>query len=94
MVIVVMWGDRTSPGVWCRAGALHRRDVDCQYVGCVCCDPVGVDCAAPAAGCSGSLVTCLSADSVPVTDYMTCWEKLEAISDASYDSYEGVDGQP
>ena len=21
-------------------------------------------------------------------DYMTCWEKLEAMSDASYDSYE------
>ena len=38
------------------------------------CDPVGVDCATPAAGCSGSLVACSSAESVPVTDYMTCWE--------------------
>ena len=39
-------------------------------------------------------MTCLSADSVPVTDYMTGWEKLEAMSDDSYDSYQGVDGQP
>ena len=68
---VVIWGDRTSPGVWCRTGALHRRDVDCQYVGCVGCDPVGVDCAPPTAGCSSSLVTCSSANSVPVPDYRT-----------------------
>ena len=25
---------------------------------------------------------------------MTCWEKLEAMSDDSYDVYEGVDDQP
>ena len=26
--------------------------------------------------------------------YDPFWEKLEAMSDVSYDSYEGVDGQP
>ena len=91
---IVMWGDRTSSGVWCRAGTPNRSDVDCQYVGCVCCVPVGVDCAAPAAGCSDSLVTCSYDNLCPVTDYMTCWENLEAMSNASYDSYGGVDGQP
>ena len=36
-------------------------------------------------------MTCSSDNSCAVTDYMTCWEKLEAMSDASYDSYGGVD---
>ena len=48
---IVMWGDRTSSGVWCRADTPSRSDVDCQYVGCVGYVPVGMDCAAPAAGC-------------------------------------------
>ena len=47
-----------------------------------------------AADFSGSLVTCLSENSCPVTDYMTSWKKREAMSDASYDSYGGVEGQP
>ena len=47
-----------------------------------------------AVGCAGSLVTCSSENLRPVTDYMSCWEKLEAMSDASYESYGGVDGQP
>ena len=54
---IVMWGDHTSSGVWRRAGTPSRSDVDCQYVGCVGCVPVSVHCAAPAAGCSGSLMT-------------------------------------
>ena len=91
---VVMWDDHMSPGAWCHAGARSRCDVDCQYMGCVGCDPVSVDCAGPAAGCSGSQGTCPSDDSVPVTDYMTCWEKLEAMSEARYDSFEGADYQP
>ena len=49
---------------------------------------------APVAECSGSLVACSSDQSCPVVDYMTCWEKHEAMSDDSYDSYEGVDGRP
>ena len=35
-------------------------------------------------------MTCSSDNLCPVTDYMTCWEQLKAMSD----SYGGVDGQP
>ena len=71
-----------------------QPDVDRQYANYVDCASMEVSGVAPVAECSGSLPTCSSDLSCPAVDYMTWWDKLEAMSDDSYDSYEGVDGQP
>ena len=88
----VRWDDRMLPGDWCLARTPILQDMDCQCVNSVSRVPIDVYCAALAAECSSSLATCSSDQSCPLVDYMTCWEKLEAMSDDSYDSYEGVDG--
>ena len=72
---VISWGDRLSPGVWCRERTQIQNDLDCQYVNYVSCDPVGMGCTVPADGCTGSFGTLLSGPLCPVTDYMTYWEK-------------------
>ena len=43
------------------------------------------------AGCCGSLSAYSSDLSCPAADYMTCWKKLEAMSDDSYDSEDSYD---
>ena len=84
----------------CRAWTPSQQDVDRQYVNSMGCAPMEVSGVASVAEYSGSLSTCLSDQSCPAADYMTCWEKLKAMSDDSYnsedsyDSYEEVDGRP
>ena len=70
-------------GNGCRAWTPSLQDVDCQYANYVGCAPMEVSGVAPVAECSGSLATCSSDQLCPVVDYMTCWEKLEAMSDNS-----------
>ena len=86
------WDDRMLPGNGRRSWTPSLQDVDCQYVNCVGCAPMEVFGVAPVAELSRTLATCLSNQSCPAVDYMTCWEKLEAMSDDSYDSYEGSSG--
>ena len=73
---VVRWGDRTSPGVWCRARSPIPNDLDGQYVNYVNCNPVGMGCPVPAEGCSGSFGTCLSDPLYPLMDDATYWDGL------------------
>ena len=88
----VRWDDRMLPENWYCTGTPIVQDGDCQFVNYVGCATMEVSCVA--AECSGSLSTCLFDQLCPVVKYMTCWEKIEAMSDDSYDSYEGADGQP
>ena len=87
---VISWGDRVSPGVWCRERTRIQNDLDCQYVNYVSCDPVGMGCTVPADGCAGSFGILLSGLLCPVTDDMTNWEKLEALGGDTYDYDEGL----
>ena len=90
----VSWADRMLPGNGRHVWTPSLQGVDCQYVNYVGCAPMEVSGVAQLAECSGTLATCSSDQSCPAVDYMTCWEKLEAMSDDSYDSYEWVDGRP
>ena len=72
----VGWDDQTLPGDGRRTWIPSQQDVDRQYVSYVGCAPMQVSGEAPVAGCSGSLLACLSDLSCPAADYVTCWEKL------------------
>ena len=84
----VGWDDRLLPG----NGRQGCGSSVCQL--CRLCSDGDVCGVVPVAEYSGSLPTGSSDRSCPAVDYMTCWDKLEAMSDDSYDCYEGVDGQP
>ena len=96
----VGWDDRTLPGDGHRTWIPSQQDVDRQYVSYVGCAPMQMSGLVPVAGCSGSLSACSPDLSCPAADYVTCWEKLEAMSDDSYDSEDiyyssgEVGGQP
>ena len=38
-MVLLVGGDRLSPGVWCRARTLIQNDFDSQFVNSVRCDP-------------------------------------------------------
>ena len=69
-------GDRLSPGVWC------QNDLNSQFVNSVRCDPVGMSYTVSSDGSTGPFGTWLSGLMCPVTDYMTYWERLEALGAA------------
>ena len=75
----VGWDDRTLPGDARHTWITSQQDVDHQCVSYVGCAPIHVSGVAPVAGCSGSLSACSSDQSCPAVDYMTCWERLEAM---------------
>ena len=88
---VVSWGDRLSPGVWCRGRTLIQNNFDSQFINSVRCDSANTGCTVPSDGSAGSFGTLLSG---PVTDDMTYGERLEALGGDSYDYVEVVDSQP
>ena len=85
------FGDRISPGIWCRERTQIQNDLDCQYVNYVNCDLVGMDYAVPADRYTGSFGTLLPGPLCPVTDDMTYYEKLENLGSGSYDYDYEVD---
>ena len=66
-------------------------DAESQHIKCVCCVLIDRDCSVPADGCSGSFGTCLTDPPCLVVVDVTCWERLEALCEDSYDCYGGSD---
>ena len=90
----VGWDDRMLPIYRRHTWTPSQQDVDRRYANYVGYAPMEVSEVVPVAGCFGSLLTGLPDQLCSAQYYMTCWDKLEAMSDDSYDSYEGVDCQP
>ena len=75
---VITWGDRLSPGVWCRGRTLIQNNFDSRFVNLVRCDLPDTSCTVPSDRSADSFWTLLSDPMCPVTDDMTYWERLEA----------------
>ena len=76
-----VWGDRFSPGVWCRDKTLGRQNCNFHPAGSLCSGWVH-SASSVAMGASAPLLCDLEC---PVTEDITCWEHLDILGDDSYD---------